>query len=209
MKRNRLLLICVACLAAVLLAACGNSQETSTDSSVSTQVTATPEQSDTADDSQDSAQEPESEYPAEDAEPVLEESRLGYSMTYDPTVFTLDDTAEDKDTYTYNTAEELNGQVYIAVQSYSDKDAQTLAEEIAAQSGQEGIAPETTTFGADGLETFCVHYEEEVDGVTQTRVFYAISLEEGSLLVEITSPVDVSMEIQGKLEEMTGTFKLL
>lgn len=209
MKRNRLLLICVACLAAVLLAACGNSQETSTDSSVSTQATATPEQSDTADDSQDSAQEPESEYPAEDAEPVLEESRLGYSMTYDPTVFTLDDTAEDKDTYTYNTAEELNGQVCIAVQSYSDKDAQTLAEEIAAQSGQEGIAPETTTFGADGLETFCVHYEEEVDGVTQTRVFYAISLEEGSLLVEITSPVDVSMEIQGKLEEMTGTFKLL
>lgn len=205
MKRNRLLLICVACLAAVLLAACGNSQETSTDSSVNTQATATPEQSDTADDSQ----EPESEYPAEDAEPVLEESRLGYSMTYDPTVFTLDDTAEDKDTYTYNTAEELNGQVYIAVQSYSDKDAQTLAEEIAAQSGQEGIAPETTTFGADGLETFCVHYEEEVDGVTQTRVFYAISLEEGSLLVEITSPVDVSMEIQGKLEEMTGTFKLL
>lgn len=205
MKRNRLLLICVACLAAVLLAACGNSQETSTDSSVNTQATATPEQSDTADDSQ----EPESEYPAEDAEPVLEESRLGYSMTYDPTVFTLDDTAEDKDTYTYNTAEELNGQVSIAVQSYSDKDAQTLAEEIAAQSGQEGIAPETTTFGADGLETFCVHYEEEVDGVTQTRVFYAISLEEGSLLVEITSPVDVSMEIQGKLEEMTGTFKLL
>ena len=202
MKRNRLFLVCIACLAVMLLAACGKSQETPMESSGNTQATAAPDQNDTA-------QEPEYEYPSEDAGPVLEESRLGYSMTYDPTVFTLDDTAQDKDTYTYNTAEELSGPVYIAVQSCPDKDAQTLADEIAAQSGQEGVAPQTTFFGADGLETLCVCYEEEVEGVTQTHAVYAISLEEGSLLVEISSSVDVPLQLQGKLEEMTGTFKLL
>lgn len=207
MKRNRFFLICAVCLVAILLAACTNKPETPDDSAPAAPPAAT-DQNSPATDSED-VSEPEYEYPAEDAGPVVEESRLGYSMTYDPTVFTLDDTAEELDTYTYNTAEELDGPVYIAVQSYPDTDAQTLAEGIALQSGQDGVAPQNTYFGADSLDTLSVYYEEDVDGVTQTHVFYAISKGEGSLLVEISSSVNVPLQIQGKFEEMTGTFKLL
>ena len=199
MKKRNLYLIC-ACIGLMMLSACTSGAETSADPSAS-EGNMEDHASGTEDNHSDGVQEetaPEQdyEYPSEDAESVREESRLGYAMTYDPTVFTLDDTGDDQDIYTYHTSETLDGPVYIAIQSYPDMDAQTLAEGIALQSGQDGVAAQDTYFGADSL-------------VTQVHTFYAVPKGEGALLVEITGYVDLPLQIQGKLEEMTGTFALL
>lgn len=211
MKKGNLFLVCIGVM---LLAACAKNPETSSDSAetevrVEADAAAEPEEGRPEAASEDAGAEPEYEYPSEDAEPVLEESRLGYSMTFDPTVFTLDDTADGLDVYTYHTSEVLDGPAYISVQSYPDMDAQTLADGIVLQSGQDGVAAQETYFGTDSLSTQCVSYEEDVNGVTQVHAFYAVPKGEGSLLVEITGYVDMPQQIQAKFEEMTGTFTLL
>lgn len=211
MKKGNLFLVCIGVM---LLAACAKNPETSSDSAetevrVEADAAAEPEEGRPEAASEDAGAEPEYEYPSEDAEPVLEESRLGYSMTFDPTVFTLDDTADGLDVYTYHTSEVLDGPAYISVQSYPDMDAQTLADGIVLQSGQDGVAAQETYFGADSLSTQCVSYEEDVNGVTQVHAFYAVPKGEGSLLVEITGYADMPQQIQAKFEEMTGTFTLL
>lgn len=217
MKRNKIFL---ACIGALFLAACAKDTEISTGSSAATESNVETDDSaelnenssDTASEeaaSDDAASEQEYEYPSEDAGPVLEESRLGYSMTFDPTVFTLDDTGEDLDIYTYHTSETLDGPAYIAVQSYPDMDAQTLADGLVLQSGQDGVTAQDTYFGADGLDTKCVYYEEDVDGVTQAHAFYAVPKGDGSLLVEITGYVNMPQQIEAKFEEMLGTFTLI
>lgn len=212
MKKRTML--CFACIGMMLLSACSNNPEDSVDSA-GTQSQEEADQAAGSDapqadaGSDKAAPDEEYEYPSEDAGPVQEESRLGYTMMYDPTVFTLDDTGEDRDVYTYHTAETLDGQAYFAVQAYPDMDAQTLADGVALQSGQDGVTPQETYFGADNLDTQCVSYQEEVDGVTQAYAFYAVPKGEGSLLVEITGYLDMPMQIQAKFEDMAGTFALL
>lgn len=149
----------------------------------------------------------EQEYPSEDAGTVEWESPLGYSLTYDPTVFTLDDTGE-AEVFTYNTTESFDAPVYLSVQSYADMDAQTLAEGLALQSGMDGVEVQDANFGADGIEAKLVYIEKEADGVKQVQIFYAIPKGEGSLLVEMGSYVGVPMTVDGKMEEMLGTFSL-
>ena len=194
--RRMTVFLALACACALSLAGCAKDAQTSKDTAADNTVQAEPETV--------------YEYPAEDAGPVLEESRLGYSMAFDPTVFTLDDTGEGSDIYiyTYHTAETLEGPAYIAVQSYPDMDAQTLADGLALQSGQDGVAVQDTYFGAEGLGTKCVYYEQEVNGVTQALAFYAVPTDEGSLLVEICGYVGMPQQIEAKFEEMLGTFSL-
>lgn len=220
MKRKNLCLA-LACACALSLAGCAKDAQTSKDAAADNTVQAEPEpetepetiaedseQENDTEQAGSTEEEPVYEYPAEDAGPVLEESRLGYSMTFDPTVFTLDDTGEGSDIYTYHTAETLEGPAYIAVQSYPDMDAQTLADGLALQSGQDGVAVQDTYFGAEGLDTKCVYYEQEVNGVTQALAFYAVPTDEGSLLVEICGYVGMPQQIEAKFEEMLGTFSL-
>lgn len=150
----------------------------------------------------------EYEYPSEDAGTVAWESPLGYSMTYDPTVFTFDDTGE-AEVFTYNTAEKLDAPVYISVQSYPDMDAQTLAEGLALQSGIDGVEVQDSYFGAVTVETKVVYIEKEVEGVKLIQIFYAIPKGEGSLLVEAATYADAPwQEIDWRIEEMLGTFTL-
>lgn len=149
----------------------------------------------------------EYEYPSEDAEPVLWESPLGYSMTYDPTVFTLDDTGE-AEIFTYNTAEELDAPVYISVQSYPDMDAQTLAEGLVLQSGIDDLEIQDSYFASVSVETKLVYIEKEVDGLKQIQIFNAIPVGEGSLLVEMGAYVGVPESIDWKMEGTIGTFML-
>lgn len=212
MKKRNLYLIC-ACIGLMLLTACTSGGETSADASAAEgnmeDHTAGTDEIPLENEQEETAPEQDYEYPSEDAGSVREESRLGYAMTYDPTVFTLDDTGEDQDIYTYHTSETLDGPVYIAIQSYPDMDAKTLADGIALQSGQDGVAAQETYFGADSLDTQCVYYDEDVNGVTQVHTFYAVPKGEGALLVEVTGYVNLPLQIQGKLEEMTGTFELL
>lgn len=147
------------------------------------------------------------EYPSEDAGPVLWESPLGYSMTYDPTVFTLDDTGE-ADIFTYNTAEKLDAPVYLSVQSYPDMDAQTLAEGLALQSGIDGVEVQDSNFGALSVEAKLVYIEKQVDGVKQIQIFDALPVGEGSLLVEMGTYEGIPENVDRKFEEMIGTFSL-
>lgn len=149
----------------------------------------------------------EYEYPSENAGNVVQESTLGYSMTYDPTLFTLDDTGE-ADVFNYNTAESLDAPVYISVQSYPDMDAETLAEGLALQSGIDDVTMQDAYFGADGMETKNIYIEKEVEGIRQTQVFYSIPAGEGSLLVEIGGYVGMPETAEWKFEEMLGTFSL-
>lgn len=212
MKKRNLHLVFV-CIGLILLTACTSGGKESADFSAAEGNmeghTAGTDEIPLEDEQEETTPKQDYEYPSEDAGPVWEESRLGYAMTYDPTVFTLDDTEEDQDIYTYHTVETLDGPVYIAIQSYPDMDAKTLADGIALQAGQDGVSAQNTYFGADSLDTQCVYYEEDVNGVTQVHTFYAVPKGEGALLVEVTGYVDLSLQIQGKLEEMTGTFELL
>ena len=150
----------------------------------------------------------ENESPSENTDLVLEESRLGYSMKFDPAVFALNDSGDDLDIYTYHTSETLDGPVYIAVQSYSNMNAQTLADGIVLQSGQDSVTAQDTYIGSDSLESKCVYYEEGVNGVTQTHTFYAVPREDGSLLVEITGYLNMPQQIEVKFKEMLDTFAL-
>lgn len=146
-------------------------------------------------------------YPEEDNTSAVWESEFGYSMTYDPTVFTVDDTT-DIDVFSYNTAESMEAPVYISVQKYSDMDAQTLADGIVLQSGMDGTEALDTYFGAGSLATKCVYMEQDINGVKQIQIFYAIPIESGSLLVEIGSYIGAPLNVDSKLEEMLGTFTL-
>lgn len=147
------------------------------------------------------------EYPSEDAGERVQESSLGYSMKYDPKVFTLSET-DKEEVFTYNTAEKLDASVYIAIQSYTDMDAETLAKGLALQSGIDGVDVQDTYMGADSIETKSVYIEKEVKGIKQTQVFYAIPMEKGSLLVEIDGYVDMPKIAESKIEGMLGTFTL-
>lgn len=146
-------------------------------------------------------------YPEEDNTSAVWESEFGYFMTYDPTVFTVDDTT-DIDVFSYNTAESMEAPVYISVQKYSDMDAQTLADGIVLQSGMDGTEAQDTYFGADSLAAKCVYMEQDINGVKQIQIFYAIPIESGSLLVEIGSYIGAPLNVDSKLEEMLGTFTL-
>lgn len=152
-------------------------------------------------------EEQENESSEEEGTSLVFESNLGYSMTYNPAAFILNNT-DDTDTYTYNTIESLDAPVYLSVQKHSDMDVQTLAEGIALQSGVDGVEVQDAYFGADSIETKNVYIEKEMDGVKQIQVFYAIPAGEGSLLLEITSYAGVTEAVDVELEEMLATFTL-
>lgn len=209
MKR-KLTMLLLAVIFAVSLSACAGGRESKPDGNTSQEVNPganSAENTPVADTSDKSTEGGKLEYPSEDAGPVAWESPLGYSVTYDPTVFTLDDTGE-ADIFTYNTAETLDAPVYLSVQSYVDMDARTLAEGLALQSGIEGMEVQDANFGADGVKAKNVYIEKEADGVKLVQIFYAVPKREGSLLLELGSYVGVPMAVDGKMEEMLGTFTL-
>lgn len=134
-------------------------------------------------------------------------SPLGYTMTYDPEVFTFD-AIGTRDVFTYNAAENLDAPVYISVQSYADMDVEILAKGLVLQSGMDAVEVHDSTFGADDIETKSVYIEKEINGITQIQIFDAIPVGEGSLLVEIGSYAGVPEMIEQKLEEMEATFSM-
>lgn len=216
-KKFLALLLAGACV--LSCAACADKAESQSDGSVQTETGAVggettldtkaagTDQAQTEETDQSETSGGEYEYPSEDAEPILWESPLGYSMTYDPTVFTLDDTGE-AEIFTYNTAEELDAPVYISVQSYPDMDAQTLAEGLVLQSGIDDLEIQDSYFASVSVETKLVYIEKEVDGLKQIQIFNAIPVGEGSLLVEMGAYVGVPESVDWKMEGTIGTFTL-
>lgn len=181
--------------------------ESSTEEEESTVDTesSTAEPESTAEDLTDA--EEEYEYPSEQPDPVVYESDMGYSMTYDPSVITLDDTGE-ADRFLYHTAESLAAPVYISVMLYDDMDAETLTEGLLLQSGIDGLKAESTYFGADSIETKCIYIEKDAEGATQIQIFYVIPSSKGTLLVETGGYMGVPASADTAISEMLGTFSL-
>jgi hypothetical protein len=138
---------------------------------------------------------------------VLWKSPLGYSMTYDSSIFTLESN-DTLDAFTCISQENIDTPVSISVQSYPDMPAEDLANGLVLQSGVDGVTADDTSFGADNVESKMVCVEKEVDSITQLQVFHVISLENGSLLVEIGSYTDVPDEIDRAIEAMLDSFSI-
>ena len=105
--RRMTVFLALACACTLSLAGCAKDAQTSKDAAADNTAQAEPEpetepetiaedseQENDTEQAGSTEEEPVYEYPAEDAGPVLEESRLGYSMTFDHTILTLDDTGE-------------------------------------------------------------------------------------------------------------------
>lgn len=209
-KKFLVVLITVSCVLSLI--ACSKKEENKTGvakENVSTESQADVPSADTEkiDEMVTTEQTGEYEYPPEDNDSAVWESKIGYSMAYDPSVFTVNDVGEI-DVFSYNTSENLDAPVYISVLQYTDMDAQSLADGLALQSGLDGVEVQDVYFGADNLETKCVYYEKEVDGVKQVETFYSIPKGDGALLVEIASYVGAPENVDAKFEEMLGTFSM-
>ena len=150
----------------------------------------------------------EVEYPPEDNHNVTHESKLGYFMNYDPSVFTLDDTQDDIDTFYYNTAEKLDLPVYVTVQFNSELSAQAAVNGLILQSGMDGVKATKTYIGIYDIKAQNIYVEKDVNGIKQVQVFYVIPIDQGSMIIEVGSYVGVPEQIDSKLEEMIVTFSL-
>jgi hypothetical protein len=187
---------------ALSLSACGDNSQVQSDASQSenTQSESPQVNADT-----------DSEIPATETDTVendqLWKSPLGYSMTYDPSLFTQE--SVDSTDYFTCLQDNLDAPVYISIQAYPDTDSATLADGLVLQSGDDGVTAEDIYFGADSIEAQNVYIEKEVDGITQVQIFYVIPAGEGSLLVEAGSYVGVPETIDSAIENMFGTFKTL
>lgn len=137
---------------------------------------------------------------------VAYESPLGYSLTYDSELFTLAETDGVNDSYICNA---LDIMVYIAVQKYTDMDAETVANGIILQSGVDGLEITEAFLGADNVEAKKVEIVTETGGVKQIQTCYAIALGEGTLLVEVFSFEGIPESIDLKLQEMLDSFSLI
>lgn len=92
--------------------------------------------------------------------------------------------------FSYNTSQEIEGPVYIAVQAYPDMDAGTLADGLVLQSEDDSVTVEETSLGADGISAKYIYSEQETDGVIQVSVYYVVPAGSGSLLVEAVASLD-------------------
>jgi hypothetical protein len=198
MKRKAVTVI-LATVCAVSMTACsGKSESPASESSQ--------EEAEETEDAEELPEE-ETEEPVEETAGEVHESAFGYSMSYDPTVFELEE-SDDADRFSYIGEEDVDAPIYISVLPYADMDADALAAGLVLQSGRDDVTAEDTYFGADGIETQNVYIETEVNDVTQIQAMYAIPMDEGSLLVEIGGYVGEPQLVEGKLEEMLGTFTL-
>lgn len=202
-KKNIVLALIV--ILSMSISACGEKTENTTDTnkSVNTEENVTKEEGT----EENSVNEETYEYPSEQVEPIEYESDMGYSLIYDPSIITLDDTGEG-DKFSYNTSEKLDAPVYISVMNYSDMDIETLTDGIILQSGIDGLKAETTYFGADNIEIQCIYIENDVDGVTQIQIFYVIPMSEGCMVVEIGGYIGAPANVDATINEMLGTFRL-
>lgn len=209
-RKTGLLLAALGCIS--LLSACGDGRDPGEGIARVTpcpiEGEKIPEESPDADGSGESPEEnPVLGYPSEDASDVEQDSSLGYTMTYDPSVFTLDDTG-DADRFIYNTAEKLDAPVYLIVQAYPDMDAGVLAEGLVLQSGGEEVSTEDVSLGRDHAESRRIYMEKAGEKVTQTQTFYVLSSGEGSLLVEVGGYMRMPENIEEKFEKMLESFCL-
>jgi hypothetical protein len=200
--RKKIIIFLVSVTCAISLSACADNSQVQSDTSRSENTQSESPQIKADTDSEISATETDA---VENDQ--LWKSPLGYSMTYDSSLFTQE--SVDSTDYFTCSQDNLDAPVYIAIQAYPDMDSATLTDGLVLQSGDDGVTAEDIYFGADSIEAQNVYIEKEVDGITQVQIFYVIPAGEGSLLVEAGSYVGVPETIDSAIENMFGTFKTL
>ena len=171
------------------MSACGKKIENNTDANIESEKNTTVEEN------------------TGEVEPIEYKSDMGYSIMYDPSIITLDDTG-DADVFTYNTDEKLDAPVYISVMYYKDMDSELLTNGIILQSGIDGLKAEKTYFGAESIETQCVYIENDVEGITRIQIFYVIPVQEGGMVVEIGGYIGAPTRVDATINDILGTFYL-
>ena len=206
MRRKFLMCFITAACLSVIPACSGDGDTHETTAAIETE-TRTEAEDETPETYEDSGTEADPQASANSSDAGEEDDGASYTMSYDTELFTLD-CSGDADIYTYAGPEELAAPVYISVLAYPDIDAQELADGIALQSGIDGVTPKDTYFGADGILTKCVDIDVVGNGVTQFVTSFVISVEDGSLLVEVGGYDSMPKQVGYQLEEALGTFTL-
>lgn len=204
MKRKTLaLLLTAVCVAS--LSACGGASDNSSNNAeaaieASSEVASVEEtvEAETGDDVADSS-----------SDLVEYESPLGYTVQYYGQEFNLT-SDENSDTFEFcGDGVELEAPIYVAIQLYTDMDAETVADGVALQSGQDGVTVEDSTFG-EGIEAKRVSYQEEVEGLTWVYTYFAIPKGDGCLLMEVGEYIGYEGQemVDGNIELIIDSFTL-
>jgi hypothetical protein len=167
--RKKMIIFLVSVTCALSLSACADNSQVQSDTSQS---------ENTQSESSQANADTDSEVPTTETDAVendqLWKSPLGYSMTYDPSLFTQE--SVDSTDYFTCLQDNLDAPVYISIQAYPDTDSATLADGLVLQSGDDGVTAEDIYFGADSIEAQNVYIEKEVDGITQVQIFMSYLL---------------------------------
>lgn len=142
---------------------------------------------------------------SETAKSKVYKSKLGYSLTYNPSVFTLDNTS-DAERFTYNVDQNPEEKVYISVGLHPNDDVEFLAVGLALQSDIDDVTLKEGTFGQKGVKSMNVYYEKEVDGIKKTFEFFVFSSKKGSIVVESVGYAGMPQNVRDEVEKMLKSF---
>jgi hypothetical protein len=201
MKRKTLaLLLTATCV--VSLSACGGASNNSSNAEVAIET-----QSEAASVEETVESENSDDVADASSDMVKYESPLGYTVEYYGQMFNLT-SDETSDVFEFcGDGVELEAPIYVAIQLYTDMDAETVANGVALQSGQDGVTVDDTTFG-EGIEAKYVSYQEEAEGLTWYMTFFAVPKGDGCLLLEVGEYIGYEGQemVDGNIELLIDSF---
>ena len=144
---------------------------------------------------------------SETAKSKVYKSKLGYSLTYNPSVFTLDEDVETE-RFTYNVDPKPESSVYVSVGLHPDEDVELLTFGLALQSDIDNVTLKEGTFGQKGVKSMNGYYEKEVDGIKKTCEFFVFTSDKGNMVVESVGYVGIPQKIKDEVEKMLESFTI-
>ncbi len=144
---------------------------------------------------------------SEMAKPKVYKSKLGYSLTYNPSVFSLDNSSETEK-FTYNVDQKPKSSVYVSVGLHPNDDVEFLAVGLALQGDIDDVTLKEGTFGQKGVKSMNVYYEKEVDGIKKTFEFFVFSSKKGSMVVESVGYAGMPQNVRDEVEKMLESFTI-
>jgi hypothetical protein len=133
------------------------------------------------------------------------ESPLGYTIEYDESMYTLTSTS-DLDTFEYTGGWDLDAPVFVAVQLYTDMDAQTVADGIVLQIGRDDVTAEEGSFG-NYLEGLRIDYDEELDDVKLIHDYFIVPSGNNCFVMEAQDYYGIpGYDISDSLEAILDSF---
>jgi hypothetical protein len=133
------------------------------------------------------------------------ESPLGYTIEYDESMYTLTSTS-DLDTFEYTGGWDLKAPVFVAVQLYTDMDAQTVADGIILQIGRDDVTAEEGNFG-NYLEGLRIDYDEELDDVKLIHNYFIVPSGNDCFVMEAQDYYGIpGYDISDSLEAIIDSF---